>query len=288
MIKTLKKIFNFAGKEKSNIHKSIVVNFINAIFSMLEIMSIYLIISKVLEGNKDAKNSLYALILLVIGIIGKTCTQYFSQLQQTHSSFFMTANKRIHIADKLKRVPMGYFNENSLGEITGVSTTVLELVEMIAARVLINALGGIITSVIFTILILIFDWRIGLIVIIATIIYLAVSSLTEKKSSKLFPIKHKSQATMVSSILEYVQGMSIVKSYNLNGKGDKTLQDALEHNCQSNLNIEKTFTPYHILQSLSIQFASIAIILVSIIFHLNGTMSLINALMMIIISFSVF
>ena len=42
---------------------------------------------------------------------------------------FMAANKRITIGNQLKSVPMGYFNENSLGEITGVTTTVLDNVE---------------------------------------------------------------------------------------------------------------------------------------------------------------
>mgnify|MGYP000022510833 CR=1 FL=1 len=53
----------------------------------------------------------------------------FSQLQQTHAGYFMTANKRLHMGDKLKRIPMGYFNDNSLGNITAVVTTTLSDVE---------------------------------------------------------------------------------------------------------------------------------------------------------------
>ncbi len=288
MIQTLKKIWGFAGEEKSNINKSVILGFVYAIFSMLEVASIYLIISKIVEGDKNSQISLYAFALIVVSILSKATMKYFSQLQQTHAGYFMAANKRIQIADKLKRVPMGYFNENSLGEITGVSTTVLESVEMVAPMILVNILSGLINAFIFGIIIWAFDWRIGLIVAAGTLLYLKISSFMEKKSATLAPKRQKSQAVMVSAVLEYIQGMSVVKSFNLTGRGDKTLRNALENNCESNLNIEKLFTPYVIFQGLTLQFFSIAMILFSVYFYLSGTMTLVNSLMMVIMSFLIF
>ena len=288
MIQTLKKIWSFAGKEKSNINKSVLLCFIHSLFSMLEVGAIYLILSKMLEADKNPQSALFALGLLTVSILGKAGMKYFSQLQQTHAGFFMAANKRIQIADKVKRMPMGYFNENSLGELTGVSTTVLETVELVAPMILVNVLSGLINSFIFAVMILAFDWRIGLIVVIGTLLYLYISSAVEKKSAALAPKRQKSQAVMVSAVLEHIQGMSIVKSFNLTGKGDQTLRDALENNCKSNLNIEKLFTPYLILQGLTVQIFSVVMILFSVYFYLNGTMTLVNTLMMVIMSFLVF
>ncbi|WP_442752516.1 hypothetical protein, partial [Campylobacter jejuni] len=81
---------------------------------------------------------------------------YFTQLKQTHAGYFMAANKRIFIGNKLKSVPMGYFNEANLGEITGVATTVLEDVETTAPMVLVNILGGLINSAVFVLMVLVF------------------------------------------------------------------------------------------------------------------------------------
>ena len=288
MIQTLRKIWDFAGVEKGNINKSVILGFVYALFSMLEVGAIYLVLSRILEGNKDLQTSLLALLLIVVSILGKATMKNFSQLQQTHAGYFMAANKRIQIADKLKRVPMGYFNENSLGEITGVSTTVLETVEMVAPMILVNVLSGLINAIIFAIMILAFDWRIGILVVMGTLIYLKISSAMEEKSGSLAPKRQKSQAVLVSAVLEYIQGMSIVKSFNLTGRGDKTLHDALENNCESNLNIEKLFTPYTILQGFTLQIFSVAMMLLSVYFYLSGTMTLVNALMMVIMSFLVF
>ncbi len=288
MIETLKKIWQFAGIERKNINKSIFLGFINAILRMCEIIAIYVVVQALLTDRTDSAPALAALGLILVSILGTAVTKYFSQLQQTHAGYFMAANKRIDIANRLKSAPMGYFNENSLGEITGVSTTILDNVETVAPMVLVNILGGLINASVFTIMILCWDWRIGSIVVIGTVLYLMVTSLMEKKSRSIAPNRQKSEAVMVSTILEYIQGMSVIKSFNLTGKGDKKLQDALEFNRKSNLALEKLFTPYTMAQGIILQVFSIGMIVAAMHFCLAGTMSVANALMAVIMSFLIF
>lgn len=288
MIEALKKIWSFSGTERRNINKSIVLCFIKAVFRMLEIIAIYVVVQSLLAGERDSKTAWIAVILIVISILGNAVTQYFSQLQQTHAGYFMAANKRIEIADRLKSVPMGYFNENNLGEITGVSTTILDNIETIAPMVLVNILSGFINAVVFTLMIFLFDWRIGGIVVLGTLLYLMVTSRMEKKSIAIAPNRQKSEAVMVGAVLEYVQGMSVIKSFNLTGRGDKKLQDALEFNRKSNLDLEQLFTPYIIMQSIVLQVFSIVMIIAAVGFFIVGTMSIANALMVVIMSFLVF
>lgn len=67
-----------------------------------------------------------------------------------------------------------------MGEVTGVCTTVLGNIENLVPMTLVNILGGVIGTVVFTIMILIFDWRIGLIAAAGIIVYLLVVSSMEK------------------------------------------------------------------------------------------------------------
>lgn len=288
MIETLKKIWRFAGVESKNINKSVFVGFINAMLRMCEIGAIYLVVQALLTGRRDLAPAWIGLGLILVSILGTAVTKYFSQLQRTHAGYFMAAHKRIDIAHHLKSVPMGYFNENSLGELTGVSTTILDNVETVAPMVLVNILGGLINSAVFTLVILCWDWRIGSIVVIGTVLYLMVTSLMEKKSRNLAPKRQKSEAVMVSAVLEYIQGISIIKSFNLTGKGDKKVQDALEFNKNSNLALERLFTPYTMAQGIVLQVFGIGIIVAAVSFWLLGSMSLVNALMAVIMSFLVF
>lgn len=288
MIQVLKKIWKFAGDEQKNIKKSIFWGFFYAIFHMFQIGAVYYVVLA-LTGNDETNNAAWiSLALLVVSIIGRAAINRFTQLQQTHAGYFMVANRRIGIGDKLKRIPMGYFNDKSLGEITGITTTVLDVVEMMGPVVLVGILGGLINSLVFMICVFGFDWRIGVLALAGTVLYLLVTSAMEKKSSQVTPRRQESEARLVEAVLEQLQGMGVIKSFNLTGKGDRRIREALEYNRKSNLDIEQTFTPYMIAQELSLHLFSVLIMGAAVLFCLNGTMSLSDALMTVIISFMVF
>lgn len=288
MIEAFRKIWRFAGVERANINKSVAVKFLNAVFHMLEVSAIYFVIVALTQEAAGNDAAWTALAFMAVSIIGSAVTTAFSKNQQTHAGFFMAANERIKIGNLLKGVPMGFFNENSLGEVTGVCTTVLGNIEMLVPMVLVDIMGGLIGTVVFTAMILIFEWRIGLVALAGIIVYFLVVSSMEKKSAAIAPNAQKSQTALTSAVLEYVQGMGIVKSFNLSGRGDKRAQDALEFNRKSNLDMERLMTPYTIFQELVLQIAGIAMMFVSIFCWADGTMSIANALMCIVMSFLVF
>ena len=153
---------------------------------------------------------------------------------------------------------------------------------------LVNILGGVIGTVVFTILIVIFEWRVGLIALAGILLYFSVVSAMEKKSSVLAPEVQKSQTALTAAVLEYVQGMGVVKSFNLAGRGDRMLQDALEYNRKSNLGMERMMTPFSRRQDFVLQAAGIAMMLVCVLCCVRGSMSLLHALMGIVMSFMVF
>ena len=288
MIEAFRKIWRFAGIERANINKSVAVKFLNALFHMLEVSAIYFVIVALTEGETGNHAAWTALAFMAVSIIGNAVTTAFSKNQQAHAGYFMAANERIKIGNLLKGVPMGFFNENSLGEVTGVCTTVLGNIETLVPMVLVDIMGGLIGTIVFTAMILLFEWRIGLVALIGIVIYFLVISSMEKKSAAIAPNAQKSQTALTSAVLEYVQGMGIVKSFNLSGRGDKRAQDALEFNRKSNLAMEKLMTPYTIFQELVLQAAGIAMMFLSIFCWINGTMPLANALMGIVMSFLVF
>ena len=288
MIEAFRKIWRFAGVERANINKSVAVKFLNAMFHMLEVSAIYFVILALTQGGAGNDAAWTALAFMAVSIIGSAVTTAFSKNQQTHAGFFMAANERIKIGNLLKGVPMGFFNENSLGEVTGVCTTVIGNIEMLVPMVLVDIMGGVVGTVVFTAMILIFEWRIGLVALAGIIVYFVVVSSMEKKSAAIAPNAQKSQTALTSAVLEYVQGMGIVKSFNLSGRGDKRAQDALEFNRKSNLAMERLMTPYTIFQELVLQIAGITMMFVSIFYWANGTMSIANALMCIVMSFLVF
>lgn len=288
MLNVLMKIWHFAGEEQKNIKKSIVLGFFYAIFHMFQIGAIFFVITALVEQSQNAKYIWLSLGMMVISILGRITCNYFSQLQQTHAGYFMVAHKRVYIGNRLKSIPMGYFNDNSLGELTGITTTVLDNVENTAPMILVTLMGGLINSLIFILYIFVFDWRIGCIVSIGTLLYLLITSRMEEKSAEIAPKRQQSEAALVESVLETIKGMFIVKSFNLTKLDDRRIDKAIDYNRATNLAIEKLFTPYTIAQELVLKVFSVIIMITSIYFYFEDTLSLTYCLMMIVVSFLVF
>ena len=288
MIGVLKKIWHFAGEEQGNIRKSMILGFFYAVFHMFQIAAIYVVVLALVGGSTDPAPAWQALGLLLASILGRAVLNRFSQLQQTHAGYFMVANKRISIGDKLKRVPMGYFNDQSLGELTGITTTVLDEVESTGPMVLVSILGGLINSAVMLLCVLFWDWRIGLLALAGMLVYLALLSGMEKQSAKIAPKRQRDEARLVEAVLEQLQGMSVIKSFNLTGKGDKRVRQALEDSRANNLAVEKLFTPYIWSQEMVLHLFSVLILAASVGLCLTGAMSLANALMAVIVSFLIF
>jgi len=288
MLSVFKKIWHFSSNRQNEIRKSIVIGLINAIFNALMLAALFVVIGALVDGNTDPQTAWMALVIMLASIIGKIVTRYFSQLQRTKAGYFMVADKRVYLGNKLKVIPMGYFNQNSLGNITAVATTILTDVESAAPVVLVTTLGGFINAVVFALAILVFDWRIGCIVLAAMLVFLTVTSGMEKRSRDGAPKRQAAQETLVEAVLETIQGMSVVKAFNLDENANKKVDQAVDESCERNSKLEKAMTPYVALQQLVLKLSSVIIMLVSIVFFLNGTMALAGCLMMLIASFLVF
>ena len=288
MINVFKKIWDFSLKEKRNLQKSMVIGFLNAICNSLLVLALYVVLKAIVENQVSTKTAWTAFFVMVLSIIGKIITQYFSQLQRTHAGYFMVADKRISIGEKLKHVPMGYFNQNSLGQITAIETTILNDVETAVPVVLVTTLGGFLNSLVFALFMLLFDWRMGLITLLGIVIFLFITSAMEKKSREGVPARQEAQAVLVEAVLETIQGMSVVKAFDLDHSLDKKVDRAIEESFQKNERLEKAMTPYVAMQQLVLYVFGVLLMFCAIAFYLDGSMELTNSLIMVVCSFLVY
>lgn len=288
MLEAIRKIIAFSGPEKSKIYRAIIISFFKSLFSMFRMAAIYFVLLAFEEGNTTMKPAWTALAFLGVSIVGQLILKMVADLQAVHAGYFMSAFKRLEIAERLKKVPMGYFNDNNLEQITGTATTVLDVVENQGANVLVLILSGLMNSVVFLICVLCFDWRLGLIELAGMIIYMLITSSMEKKSRSLSPVRQKNEAALVSKVLESLQGMSVIKSFNLTGKGDEALKKAIDDNRDSNMALERLFIPYGELQGVVLGAFKALLLLVDVVLFVTGNMTITYALMAVIISFQVF
>ena len=288
MITVFKKIWNFAEKEQSNIRKSIIIGFLCAAFNAMQMGGVYYVLVKIFDETLSVKDIAVVLGILLISLVGKIITQYVSQLEQTHAGYFMAADKRIRIGNKLKKVPMGFFSEFSLGKITTMSTTTLSQIEMQVPMLLVLVLGGLLNTFVFALALFYLHIMVGITAVLGILAFFIVTYFMEKKSRENASEIGIAQTHLTKQVLETVQGIQVIKSYNLGGKNNKELSNAFEENCNITMKLEKTMTPYIALQRIVLGISIAAIIILSVKYYMEGNMILADAIMSMIAGFIIF
>lgn len=289
MLEILNKFFNFCGTEnKKKFHKAIALGVIMALFEALKIPAIVLMLSAVIEGNVTSGAIWGSFGICMVSIIGGSAVKYFSTMLQCEAGYGTAAAKRIEIAEHLRYLPMGYFNKNSLGYITSVTTNTMEHLGDVATRVVMLTTQGVLTTLLIAVMLLFYDWRIGIVVFVGLCLFFLINSWMQKRSEAVSPRKIKADSTLVEKLLEYIQGIAEVKAYNLTGATSKKLNRAIDDNRDVNIAMEQTFVPFIGIQSIITKGTGIVMTLLSVWLYLNGSMSLIVCINMMICSFMVY
>lgn len=289
MFEILAKFFKFSGRKNGNKFKlSIVIGLVEALASAMKIPAIMYILIGLINKEAMGKYIGGSLAIMVIAIVIDIICKRFSTVLQTEGGYNASAFMRIKIAEHLRYLPMGYFNSNSIGEISSVTTNTMEMLGDIATRVVMLTTQGILETAMIVLMILIFDWRIGLLSAAGVVIFFMINSIMQKVGKSDSEKKVLCDTELISQIMEYIQGISEVKSYNLLGKQAKRLNAANEACAEINTKMELLFVPYHFLQGTVTKITGAVIVIGSAVFYINGTMSGVYAIGMTIAAFMLY
>lgn len=286
MFEVLSKFFRFSGRENSSkFQRSIVLGLIEALASAMRIPAIMYILMGIIDKQPLGRYIAGSLGIMAVSIVVSVFCKMRSTVLQTEGGYDACAFKRIEIAEHLRYLPMGYFNANSIGEISSVTTNTMESLGDVATRVVMLTTQGILETAMIVLMILLFDWRIGLISAAGVVVFFGINSIMQKAGKKESERKVDCDTELVSQIMEYIQGISEVKSYNLIGTQTKRLNDANDACMKTNIKMELVFVPYHFLQNTVTKIIGAVIIGCSAYFYICGTMSVLYAIGMTISAF---
>jgi len=289
MFKMIKKFFDFCSeKNRNKLYKSVFLGVLEAMFTAIKIPAAFVAIKAVYEKNVDTKAILTVLGLMLLSTIGKMTISRFSSMLQTEAGYDTCALKRIEIGEHLRYLPMGYFNDTSLGHITSVTTNTMEQVGDIATRAIMLVLQGSLTTVIVALLMFTFDVRIGLISVIGIGLFVLINRWTNKCVAKVAGEKIEADKNMVGIILEYIQGIAEIRNYNIIGQNQSRVQKAIDRKKNADISAELSAIPAVGVQNLFVKLMGVVIAGASLSFYFNGTMDIIYTITMLFCSFMVF
>ena len=289
MLKVIKRVLRLSGDLSKRIYASFVFSFIDSIVAMFPVGAVFYTLTKIQNDKAFAGNDWLVLFgILIISLVVRMVFKYLVYRFQSTAGFEFVSRERITLGDKLRNVGMGFFHERNMGDITTTVTTDLNFLENYSMHLLDRVTTGMVNMVVTSIFILMFDWRLGVIFILGVLCSFLIYGRMQEKGEELTAKQRQVQAASVEATLEYVQGISVIKSFNMAEKNLSGIEKAYEKSMEASYALERDFAPMNVAYSMVFRVAACAIILVSQIFALGGELDFSSLAVILIASFSIF
>lgn len=289
MLKIIRRVLRLSGNLSKRIWGSFICGFLESMFGLLPIAAVFLVLIELQNGQPITGQTWGIVIGLIAGgLILRMIFKYLVYRLQSTAGFEFVARERIALGDRLRYVPMGFFHDNSVGDITATVTTDLNFLENYSMHILDKVTTGVLSMIVMAGCILAFDWRIGLIFVAGILLSFPIYSHMQKKGKALSAKRQKIQSEAVAATLEYVQGISVVKSFNMCDKNLSDIEDAYESNAAASYGVERVFTPLNMTYSMVFRISACMIMLCAGILAVGGDLSFANLAVILIASFTIF
>ena len=289
MLSTLKKFFDFCTEEdRKKFYTSVCLGVLKAFIIAFRIPAIGLVVMAIINNDVSMQTVWLSLGIMLLSVILNILISLKVTMLQTEAGYHTCTHKRIEIAEHMRYLPMGYFNQNSLGQITSVTTNTLESLADVATRVVMMTLEGFLTAGTITAFVFIYDWRIGLILLVGLILFLLPNGLMRWQAGNVSEAKQKADTDLVAIVLEYSQGIAEVKNYNIVQSSAKKLSCAIDNKRRLDTKLTWVTSPYIALQGIITKLTGTVMGTFSIYFYLKGSMNLLICIMMLISAFMIY
>lgn len=293
MFGMIKRLIDWTGKYKKRVYIGFIYAFINSIFTSLPIMLATYGLGLVFDDYKgirtfDNDKIIYIFILMILVIGGRFLFSYLRAVTQESVGCEATAEQRIRLGNIFKRVSLGFFNSNNMGEISSAVTTDLSFIEMLSMNMINTVVNGYITVFVMILFLLFYCPLAGIISLSGIVLSALFLYIAAKISDKNASIHQKAQDSIVENTIEFLRGMQTIKAFKQEGVSVQGIRKAYKNHKDVNIKIELEYCPYNCLHQFVLKAASVGIIAVSAYLTYTRKMDVNIMLMMDMFSFVMF
>ena len=286
MVETIQRILRIAGSYRSKITSGIVLSLFHSFFSAMDLFAV-LYIAMHYQALTPQKITA-ALCILAVGLAGKIFCKWKITSNVSGSSYDIFYEKRMQAGQRLKKAPMGYFSERNLGEIQLAMTTDMNDLESSAMSIVENILGSFIYGTVCTLVLLVMNWKIGLITLAGLAVGIYFLHIVQKNARTAGPMRFQAQEDMTGKAIEFVQGNMVMRLFGEGENGLDRVKDAFAQKEAADITVENAAMWPVNLYRFGFRLASCGVILASALLYLNGSMSFASCVMFLFSAFLVY
>ena len=223
-----KSVAPYIGEYKKYTVWAVIMMSIGIIASVLPYFFLYQIISPLTRGESVDMTFILVRVVLVAVCEIIFSLSYVQGLEFSHISAYNTLkNLRVSLQSKLEKQPLGTIKEMGTGRIKKVFTDDIDQIELLLAHAIPEGIANIAIPVIIIVLMFIADWRLGLLSLVPLIVGMFAMGMMMHQGMSKMNAYYESAARMNNTIIEYVNGMEVVKVFNKDGDSYKRFGDVV-------------------------------------------------------------
>lgn len=229
----LTRLFEYAGNYKYFTMLSRILSVISAWIALVPFYYIWRIMKEVLDVAPayDQAKGITSLGWSAVGFALLSMIIYIVALMCSHiAAFRIQANMRSAMMHKIVKLPLGFMDQDGSGKIRKIVQESSEATETYLAHQLPDRAGAIATPIGLLVLLVVFDWRLGLLSLVPVVAaFLIMSSMTGKNMEIKMKEYQNSLEEMSSEAVEYIRGIPVVKTFGQSVFSFKRFRKAIDN-----------------------------------------------------------
>ena len=217
-----KKVAPYMGEYKKYTAWAAILMCIGIVANVLPYFFLYQIIAPLTRGEGiDFSYVLMRVIAVAVSEIVYSVT-YVQGLVFSHIGAYQTLkNLRVSLQGKLEKQPLGNIRELGTGRIKKVFTDDIDQIELLLAHAIPEGIANIVIPILIIILMFVSDWRLGLLSLVPMVVGMFAMGMMMKSGMEKMNDYYEAATRMNNTIIEYVNGMEVVKVFNKDGDSYK-------------------------------------------------------------------
>lgn len=229
----LTRLFEYAGNYKYFTMLSRILSVISAWIALVPFYYIWRIMKEVLDVAPayDQAKGIASLGWSAVGFALLSMIIYIVALMCSHiAAFRIQANMRSAMMHKIVKLPLGFMDQDGSGKIRKIVQESSEATETYLAHQLPDRAGAIATPIGLLVLLVVFDWRLGLLSLVPVVAaFLVMNSMTGKNMEIKMKEYQNSLEEMSSEAVEYIRGIPVVKTFGQSVFSFKRFRKAIDN-----------------------------------------------------------
>lgn len=288
MIKLLKRILDSSGVYKKRITVAFVFSFLKSVLMKAPIGFAFIAINAFTQKAMTGKLCLTIGIAMAICVALQAVVDIISDRLQSTAGYELFADKRIELGKHLRKMPMGYFTEGNIGKISSVLSTDMVFIEENCMTAIAGTVSEIFAEAIMIVFLFYLNVWLGLTGILILGIILLVAKGMKKEAMRDSSARQEQSENLTEAVLDYIEGIGIIKTYNMLGEKSKELSDNFNNSCETNLHFENAHGPWQMGLNLIYGIGASVIIAVAFLLQAKGTLSSVYVVGLLLFVFDLF